>query len=379
MTNAGDMIVGGVAGAPARLAAGSAGYIQRIVAGTPVWRELSSAGLVGVRPNPVATREGQWYWSTNAAAGQELAVCTHQGGSTYAWVTVPYGVTSTGVALVQAADAAAARTAIAITAGSLASRAASPAVGARHYATDFDVDLACRTAGTWGVPGVGPLAVTRGPFTDTGAKMLTAAGVAVGPIGGPGTTLAMGLHVASLPGASEVILAEYWSASGGWILGVSAGGGTANRLYLLHVGMDSAAKTELGDLATGSYAIAISIAPTALRWSIKGAAIGSAVISGTYTPPASDSVFVIGGHVSGGLAPTGVSVAWLASWGATLSDAVLQAITTTHATYLPGEAGATPVAAYLAGRTRRDALAAEAVGSQVALLTVPSTLGWTAR
>lgn len=286
--------------------------------------------------------------------------------------------TATGRAVLTG-TAAAGRSALGVASGSLAARAATPAVGDRHYATDFDVELACRSAAAWLIPGVGPLAVTRGPFVDTGAKMLTAAGVAVGPIGGPGTTLAIGLHVDSLPGGSEAVLAEYWSASGGWILGVSAGGGTANRLYLLHVGMDSAAKTELGDLATGSYSIAVSIAPTALRWSIKGAAVGSAVISGTYTPPASDSVFVIGGHVSGGLAPTGVSVAWLASWGATLSDAVLQAITTTHATYLPGESGPTPVAAYLAGRTRRDALAAEAVGSQVALLTVPSTLGWTAR
>jgi len=291
------------------------------------------------------------------------------------------GPTSAAVsALLAATDAAGMRAALgAYGSGTLAARPASPAAGDRYYATDVDVELGCRIAGTWLVPGVGPLAVTRGPFVDTTVKMTTAAGVAVGPIGGPGTTLAMGLHVASLPGASEGILAEYWSASGGWILGVSAGGGTANRLYLLHVGMSSTAKTELGDLATGSYAVAISVAPTALRWSIMGGTVGSVVISGTYTPPASDSVFVIGGHVSGGLAPTGVSVAWLQSWGATLSDAVLQAITATHATYLPGESGSVPVAAYLAGRTRRDGLAAEAVGSQVARMTVPSALGWTAQ
>jgi hypothetical protein len=111
----GGAVVGGIA-TPARLAAGSAGYILRVVGGTPAWRELSAAGLGGDRPNPVATREGQTYWSTDAAAGLELAVCTHQGSGVYAWVTVPYNVTATGVALVQAADAAAARLAIGATA-----------------------------------------------------------------------------------------------------------------------------------------------------------------------------------------------------------------------------------------------------------------------
>ena len=107
----GGPVVGGIA-TPTRLAAGSAGYILRVAGGTPVWRELFDPGLLAARPDAAATREGQWYWATNAAAGLELSVCTHQGGGTYAWVTVPYGVTATGVALVQAANAAAARAAI---------------------------------------------------------------------------------------------------------------------------------------------------------------------------------------------------------------------------------------------------------------------------
>lgn len=124
MTAAGDLIagiapiVGGLA-TPARLAAGSAGYILRVVGGTPVWRELFAPGLLAARPAAAAAREGQWYWSTNAAAGLELAVCTHQGSGVYAWVTVPYSVTATGVALVQAADAAAAQTALGLTTPSL--------------------------------------------------------------------------------------------------------------------------------------------------------------------------------------------------------------------------------------------------------------------
>ncbi len=112
MTTIGDLIAGKAGGAPDRLAAGSAGYILRVVAGQPTWRELFSPGLLAARPAAAAAREGQWYWATNAAPGLELAVCSHQGGATYAWVTVPYGVTATGAALVQAATAAAARSAL---------------------------------------------------------------------------------------------------------------------------------------------------------------------------------------------------------------------------------------------------------------------------
>lgn len=116
LTTEGDIIIANATGAPIRLPISTAGYILRIVNGLPAWRELFVAGTS--RPAAASTREGQWYWTTNAAAGLELAVCTHQGGTTYAWVTVPYGVTATGGALVQAADAAAARLAIGAAAGS---------------------------------------------------------------------------------------------------------------------------------------------------------------------------------------------------------------------------------------------------------------------
>jgi hypothetical protein len=121
MTTIGDMISALPGGVPDRLAAGSAGYILRVVAGQPTWRELFVAGTS--RPPATATREGQWYWTTNAAAGLELAVCTHQGGPTYAWVTVPYSVTATGAALVQAADVAAAQAALGFDPSTLAAQA----------------------------------------------------------------------------------------------------------------------------------------------------------------------------------------------------------------------------------------------------------------
>jgi hypothetical protein len=117
MTAVGNLIVGGAVvggiATPAPLAIGTNGYVLRSVAGTPAWREISAAGTAAARPTPAAAvREGQTYWSTNAAAGLELSICLHKGGATYAWETLAYGVTATGAALVQAADVPAQRTAL---------------------------------------------------------------------------------------------------------------------------------------------------------------------------------------------------------------------------------------------------------------------------
>jgi len=101
-------------GGGASLPAGTSGYIMRYIGGSWVARELSASGLAAARPAAAAGREGQFYWATDATAGLELSECVHQGGSTYAWTIVPYGATATGVALVQAASAAGARTAIGV-------------------------------------------------------------------------------------------------------------------------------------------------------------------------------------------------------------------------------------------------------------------------
>jgi hypothetical protein len=98
MTTLGDLIAGKAGGAPDRLAAGAAGYILRVVSGQPAWREISAAGLSGVRPAAAATREGQTYWSTDAAAGAQLSICVHKGGATYAWELLAYGAPGLPVA-----------------------------------------------------------------------------------------------------------------------------------------------------------------------------------------------------------------------------------------------------------------------------------------
>ena len=134
----GGPVVGGLA-TPTRLAIGPAGYILRSVAGAPAWREISAAGTAAARPTPAAAvREGQTYWSTDAAAGAQLSICLHKGGATYAWETLAYGVTATGAALVQAADAAAARAAIGgASAGTLANAWSRPSPTSVSAGTPF--------------------------------------------------------------------------------------------------------------------------------------------------------------------------------------------------------------------------------------------------
>jgi hypothetical protein len=102
MTTVGDIVVGdtvsGGVAAPARLGAGASGYMLRSIAGIPAWRELSAAGLGEDRQVAAANREGQTYWSTDAAAGSELAMCVHKGGATYAWEILAYGAPGLPVA-----------------------------------------------------------------------------------------------------------------------------------------------------------------------------------------------------------------------------------------------------------------------------------------
>lgn len=99
MTTAGDLIVGGDAGAPTRLPAGSAGYIMRTVSGAPAWRELSAYGALADRPACAAGREGQHYWVTDGATGLQHTLCVHHGAATFEWTAVAYDVTAAGSAI----------------------------------------------------------------------------------------------------------------------------------------------------------------------------------------------------------------------------------------------------------------------------------------
>ena len=293
------------------------------------------------------------------------------------------GVTETSAdvsAVLAAASAAAALAALggaaapSHTTGALSARAASPAVGDTRYCDDFDVTLRCYVAGTWRIEGGDALNVGVGPFGTTSRFTGQISGTVKGPVGGPGYSLAIGLHVTSLPGAAECALIHFGSGdlSTGWVLGVSQAAGTVNNVYLQQAGLNSGAKVELPGalLTTGSWGLALSISASEIRWSVNGGAAGTVAISGTFTV-SNGSAATLGGFTVDNLSVTWGKLHWFQAWSSTLGDAALLAISATHASYLPGASGATPVAAWLAARSRRDAGFQELVGSQ-GLLYVPT-------
>jgi hypothetical protein len=317
MTSAGDMIVGGVAGAPARLAAGSAGYIPRIVGGTPVWRELFDPGLLAARPAAAATREGQWYWATNAAPGLELAVCSHQGGGTYAWVTMPYSVSATGVALVQAADADAARAAIGLAPSTLAAQALLVAATRRGPVTMTGwTDSDCVAPIATPASGAQPLVT------------LSSSGVAVvysSQAGGYATTHFFASHDPTGPIPPR-----------GFIMGSS--------------GSDISLVSITAAFPSANFAnVVASVGWASVAWSIDGAgavrySIGSGTGDGSAAGPAAGSLAAllpraadpvrIGCGVYTGIA-SALPVSYLALWPSILSDADLVQLASSPASGAP--------------------------------------------
>jgi hypothetical protein len=309
MTSAGDMIVGGVAGAPARLAAGSAGYIPRIVGGTPVWRELFDPGLLAARPAAAATREGQWYWATNAAPGLELAVCSHQGGGTYAWVTMPYSVTATGVALVQAADAAAARAAIGAGQG-LPHLSLGAAYNAGSSATAY-LDVA-------GTPSAAPL-------------------------GGPGETLVYLFFPVGLPSDARIMAQHMDSGSvaRGWEIRYGDNGGDRGLLSMLLFGMNGGGVFELpGATFNGAlnvpHVLAIAITAGGVpRYSWDGGAVTELpALAGTYVPPISGDPFTIGSRSGGNYSADKAQIVQFRAYSTVLSNEDLAAVATTRTSFV---------------------------------------------
>lgn len=353
---------------------------------------LGLGGLMAARPAASAALLGRSYYATDIAPAGAISVCITDGAGGFGWTSVALDLSSeaqgtaavmgpTGElvptsadvsAVLAATDAAAARTALGVTAashttGALSARPVSPAAGDTYYASDFDVTLRCYVAGTWRIEGGDPLNMGVGPFATNSRFTGAVNGSHGGPIGGPGYSLALGLHVTSLPGSTECVLIHCGGIGlgSGWVLGVAKSGGTADTLYLQQAGISAGAKIELTGalLTTGSWALALSIAASEIRWSINGGAAGTVAISGTFTP-SDKSASALGGFSADNLSVTWGKLHWFQAWASTLGDAALQAISAEHATYLPGASGASPVGAWLAARSRRDAGYQEMVGSQ---------------
>ena len=385
MKSVGDLIVGGAVvggiATPEPLTIGSAGYILRVVNGSPTWRELFVPGTS--RPPAASTREGQWYWSTNAAAGLELAVCTHQGSGVYAWVTMPYNVTATGVALMQAADAAAARAAInAAGSGTLAARPAAPAAGDTYLCTDYDMLLTCAVAGTWRVVGADVMNVTIGPFSgaSTQTSLLSATGTGNGPTGGPGYTYATCVYLTS-PATTQQIIAGYINlyGSAGWALKI---GDTSGKFGIYQTGMNSGAVADLGPVVgTGAHSIAVACAANglSLRYSVDGGTVGTVAITGTYAPPDIYAAVGVGNTFIESQPFIAGGISWVGVWSSVLSDADLQAVSAQYATGLPGAASTTPAWAWLCAKYPDGLVRHTPVGSAAKPLAITDTTRLLAR
>lgn len=300
---AGDIVIGGALGVPAVLAAGSAGYMLRMIGGAPVWRELSASGLLADRPAATAGREGQEYWSTDAAAGLELARCVHKGGGTYAWEVVSYGVTATGVAVAQAASEAAGRTALGLgTPTSLAAQARLATLLRRG-------PMAMRSTGSSGTASTG---ATSDATPDIA---LSTSGVAV-------------VYAAQAGGYSGQVLAQsgVW-ATRGWYLTAQ---GSELRINLMQ---GSLITVDLASVVgtVGWHAVAWSLPADGLtvRYSVDGAAVTTATPSTTpltaVSRAAGDTVYVA---TNGSGTGTTCGVAYLALWESILADGDLTTLST---------------------------------------------------
>ena len=423
MSAEGDVIIGGVAGAPIRLPVGATGYFLRSAAGRPAWREYSAAGLLSARPAAAAVREGMVYWATDAAAGSEGSQCVHQGGTTYAWVTLPYGTPSAivqdgldaivgaapagytvvsdgaggttgrevptaatlglGAVIATGATAAIARAVInTASSGTLAARPASPAAGDSYLATDYDVLLTCAVAGTWRVVGADVMNVTMGPFSGatTQTSLLSATGTGNGPVGGPGYTYAACVYITGTPVIPQII-AGYIDSIGisGWALKM---GDTSGKFGLYQRGMLSNATADLGSaVGTGPHAVAVACAGDglSLRYAVDGGAVGTVAITGTYTVPGASAAVGVGNTLIASQPFIAGGISWGGVWSSVLSDADLQAVSAQYASGLPGAASTSPAWAWLCAKYPDGAARHMPIGSAAKPLVVTDTTRLLAR
>jgi hypothetical protein len=378
MTAVGDIIagsapiVGGLA-TPARLAAGSAGYILRVAGGTPAWRELFDPGLLAARPAAAAAREGQWYWVTDAAAGLELSLCVHKGGGTYAWEVVPYGVTATGVTLVQAANAAAARTAIGVALGTLAPIWQRPAPAAVPATTSFinTADLTEQvSSGLVVSPGVAASGWMQRLPTGLGAGRASLSQKQPPNFGARAYAESLDFSAYTIDnvtlavlftwdgtqpvayGISEVAMVgdRDNEARGVHVVYITNGANTDLCIYCNSVYTVLVASANLLLGAAGLHALVVApVTATGQRWrfSYDGSAVADVAMGAAYVAPNASDAISLGARADGVIFNNGSAIE-LALWGSTLSNANILALATLPATptyELPESAstGAAPV------------------------------------
>ena len=314
MTATGNLIVGGaVSGGiatPMPFAIGTGGYVLRSVAGNPAWRELSAAGLLSPGRQPAAAvREGQTYWATDAAAGQQLSICLHKGSAVYAWETLAYDL---------------------------------PAAPAASLGTAFDNGFLFN-------------------------QYLDVAGIpSAAPLFGPGESLVYLFKAVKVPLGTEIMVCHTDSGSGlrGWEVRCGDFGSQGNlSLYLLGLGVQFLLPgADFTSAPNSPHVLAVAItAGQVVRYSWDGVLqTPLAALTGTYSPPISGDPYLVGGRPANANYPSvSTQLVQLRSYSSVLSDADLVAVAATYLSYSLSD----PAAGTLTG----DFPASSIVGYQTTL------------
>lgn len=303
---------------------------------------------------PVSDGAGSAYTATSAGDVVDAAIASVVGAVAGQAIVGDGlgGVTETSAdvsAVLAAANAAAARTALDVlssaqvtaaiaaapsaTAGLDAARPAASALGRSYYATDTRA-LYLDTGSAWVAAsnGCAPDGLTLAGFSSSAYLRGTN-----GPPGGKGTTLALCFYVPSLPGATQRFLWSCCNGARGWGIAMSGPSITNNALDLVLNNSSVLFDKQIGTaLAVGWHTVAVAVASDglSLAYSIDGAAAttGVSLAAGSYVAASAADNHTLGGWFASLAMGDGLEIGAAVSIAAVASAAQLQALSADYAT-----------------------------------------------
>ncbi len=346
MTTLGDIIRGGVAGAPTRVAVGAEGTVQTVVGGVPAWAAAAGAALSNATPAALGT----------AAAG----VSTEASRADHVH-EAPAGGVSIGTAGADAARPA----------------ATTDLIGSTYTATDTATRYLCEPDGSggarWCVAGRHQYEGRDTTCARMGGTRTAASNVSISA----GTILsgAMVFSLGTLPSDGRYLLTCNAPATGnGWRLSIGDVSGARGRLMSYRQGMGTAfaeLTTAVAAADNAMHCIAWSWNGATVRYSWDGAAVATAS-HGSGTMSAGTGPIRIGADAFFTAAPD-ADIAAIKLWSTLVGDADLEAIAAAYATgRIPDVAGSTVVFDWHAARY------AEGFASQVCVRGTAQRMTWSA-
>lgn len=224
-----------------------------------------------------------------------------------------------------------------LTSGADAARPAASAsiVGQLYYATDTDVLYECVSSTAWAATVTGYDRASFGPFSGSN-YLITPSGAPAAPLGGTGETVAVCLYSPSDTSAASLLVQHGNNSSRGWQLEYGRNSSARGQMSCFWYGLNSGSPFVLtaADFtgSVGLHTLALTITGGNVRYSLDGAAVTAASISGTYVPPNAGDLLAIGASVVGGAPSTTAGVVGLKCWSSVLSDSDLAAISGANAT-----------------------------------------------